>query len=65
MLNRIIWQYLKPFVHKQMSSHSFKDSYLQTICLQIIYIICKQDFVLNDQQGLICHETQPNQTKPS
>ena len=25
----------------------------------------KQDLVLNDLQGLICHKTKPNQTKPN
>ena len=24
----------------------------------------KEDLVLNNLQGLICHKTQPNQTKP-
>ena len=29
-----------------------------------VYVcVCKQDLALNNPQGLICHKTQPNQTK--
>ena len=39
------------------------------MCLQIIYIeyiyMYKQDLALNNLQWLICHKTQPNQTKPN
>ena len=38
-----------------MSSGSFKNCYVQTICLDIIYMY-KQDLVLNNLQGLICHK---------
>ena len=27
--------------------------------------VCKQGLALNNTQGLICHKTQPNQTKPN
>ena len=38
-----------------MSFGSFTNCYLQTICLQIIYLICmyKQDFALNDKDYVI------------
>ena len=37
---------------------------LQTICLQIVYLIYmyKQDLALNKPYELICRKTQPNQT---
>ena len=38
-----------------MSSGSFKNRYLQTICVQII--IYKQDSALNNLRGLICNES--------
>ena len=42
-----------------MSSDSFKNCYLQTIQLQLTDIyINKQDLVLNNIEGLICHKTQ-------
>ena len=36
------------------------------MCLEILYLIYmyKRDLVLNNLQGLICHKTKPNQTKP-
>ena len=39
---------------------------LSTKCVYKSYLICmyKQDLALNDIQWLICHKTQPNQTKP-
>ena len=45
-----------------MSAGSFKNSYLQTIRLQIIYILLytyQQDLVLNNLQELICRKRQP------
>ena len=42
---------------KQINSGSFKKYYLQSMCLQIIYNINKEDSALNIQQVLICHET--------
>ena len=43
-----------------MSSGLFKNCYLQTIHLQIIYLVYmyKQDLVSNNLHGLICHKTQ-------
>ena len=32
------------------------------MCLQIIYYMYKEDFVLNKLQSLICHKTQPIET---
>ena len=48
-----------------MSSGSFKYIIFQ-MCLQIIYIyiyiyIYKENLLLNDQQWLMCHKTQPDQ----
>ena len=43
-----------------MSSDSFKKSYQQTIRLQIIYDMNKEDSALNKQQVLVCHKTQRN-----
>ena len=38
---------------------------LSTKCVYKTYILymCKQDLALNNLQLLLCHETQPNQTK--
>ena len=46
-----------------MSSNSFKN--IINKMLQIIGLINKysEDFALNNLQWLICHKTQPNQTK--
>ena len=44
-----------------MSSGSFKNV-IYKICLEIILMyMYKEDLVLNNQQWLICHKTQPNQ----
>ena len=45
-----------------MSSGLFKNVTKQTICLQIIYLMCKQDLALNKLQGLICHKIQSTNT---
>ena len=47
MLNSNIWKHLT--VCKQIISISFKDSYLQTIHFEIIYMY-KEDLTLNNQQ---------------
>ena len=49
-----------------MSSGSFKNV-IYKICLEIIYLMYmdKMDLALNNLQWLICHKTQPNQTKPN
>ena len=39
--------------------------FLQTMRLQIIYKMYKEDFVLNNLQWLMCDKTKPNQTKPN
>ena len=46
-----------------MSTDSFKnDNY--KICLEILYLIyMHKNMALNNLQWLICHKTQPNQTK--
>ena len=36
---------------------------LQTICLQNMYNMYKEDLALDNLQCLICHRNQPNQTK--
>ena len=49
-----------------MSSGLFKI--LQPFCLQIMYLIYKQDLALNNLQWLICYKIQPtklNQTNCS
>ena len=37
------------------------------MCLQTIYstYMYKEDLVLNNQQWLMCHKTQPNPTQPN
>ena len=46
-----------------MSSGSLKNV-INKMCLQVILIyVYKQDLVLNNQQWLIHHDTQPNQIK--
>ena len=57
------WNYLT--VCKQMSSGSFKNNVTYKLFrLQVIHIIdiYKQHLALNNLQGLICRETQLNQT---
>ena len=46
-----------------MSSDSLKNFIykLFTYKLYVCVCVCKQDLVLNNPQGLICHKTQPNQ----
>ena len=46
---------------KQISSGLFKNCYLQSIHLKIIYIwyVYKQDLALNNLQGLMTHRNQP------
>ena len=48
----------------KMSLGSFKNV-INKICSQTVYLIYmyKEDLVLNNLQWLICHKTQPNQTK--
>ena len=48
-----------------MNSLLFKKCYLQTMCLQNIYNMYKEDLALNNIQGLIGHKTQPNQIQKS
>ena len=47
-------------MYKKISSVLFKND--NKMCLQIIYLMFKDDLVLNNLQQLICHKTQPNQT---
>ena len=46
-----------------MNLDSYNNYNLQSIRLQIIYLVhkYKQDLALNNLQWLICHKTQPNQ----
>ena len=57
---------MKPFncIQKKISSGSFKNV-IYKMCLEIIYVIYmyKKDLALKNLQCLICHKTQPNQTK--
>ena len=44
-----------------MRSDLFKN--ILKMCLAIIYLIYKEDLVLNNLQWLLCHKTQPNQSE--
>ena len=46
---------------KEISDHL--DVCIFEECLQIIYLMLKQDLALNNQQRLICYKTKPNKTK--
>ena len=46
-----------------MSFGLFKNCYLQTICLQIIFDLSKQNLALNNLQVLICNKNQPTNHK--
>ena len=65
LLDRNTWNFLT--VCKNNVLRLVKNV-INKMCLQIIYIyiyiyIYKEDLALNNLRGLICHKTQPNQTK--
>ena len=45
-----------------MNSGSFRNV-IKKLCAYKSYDMYKEDLALNNQQWLICHKTQPNQTK--
>ena len=58
VLDRNTWNYLTAF--KNMRSGSFKNA-INKMCLQIINLIYKQDFILNTYNGW--YAIKSNQTK--
>ena len=64
--NSNIWNHL--IACKPMNSNSFKNSVTYKFFINISYIfniyLYKQNLILNDWKEMICHKTQPNQTKP-
>ena len=55
------WSHLT--LWKTMSSGSFKNV-ITKMCLEVLYILYKQDLAFNNLQWLICHKTKPTDFPP-